>query len=117
MFQWFKKKEPPTPADEKINMIVDILFPPLEIKEDENGKKYYVDYATDSNLDAAIVDLESGNNDEISQQTIREVSDRLFEVRKLLNIQRDFSADVSGIVVDSPPRKNKIEDIKTWEDD
>lgn len=86
MFKFFNmKKVKSTPADEKLSQIENILFPPIQYKTDENGKKYMIDSSADMNLDAALYDLEDGHNDEVSRKTIRGIATRLYEVRKLLH--------------------------------
>ena len=110
------KKKIETPADEKLEQIKNILFPPLETKQeiDKEGNpvKFHIDYSADSNLDAALIDLEEGYNDEASRKTIKSVSDRLFEIRKILEVQRDIDSKAKYILVEDLETKN-IEKTQT----
>lgn len=102
MFGWWKVKEkkPDTPAEVKLKQIADILFPPLQTQMTPEGHKYQVDYSADSNLDAALIDLEDGTNDRITQSTVRKVSNKLFEVRKLLEAYSEIDPEAQYLLVD-----------------
>lgn len=113
MFGWIvKKKEPATPADKKLEEVINILFPQLKLVEemDKDGKvvKYHVDYSADTNLDAALIDLQEGNNDAITQQTISEVIGRLNKVRKLLEAYAMIDENAKYIIVDNPEIEKDI---------
>lgn len=99
-----KKKAPPTPSDQKLEEIKNFLFPPLKLEE-ENGTKFHVDYSIDSNLEAALVDLEEGNNDEVTRKTIRGVANQLFRLRKMLEAYMQIDDEAKYIIVD-----NRVED-------
>jgi hypothetical protein len=104
---WKVEKKPVTPADQKIEEIIKILFPPLELQQ-ENDMKFHIDYGADSNLDAAITDLEGGHNDEITRKTIREIADRLIRVRKLLEAYAQIDPDAKYIIVDNFESEKEI---------
>lgn len=97
MFGWFKKSEAAIISDEqrKLREVIDILFPPAEIKVDEDGTKYYIDYSLDSNLQNALSDLEDGHNDKATQNTVRHVVDALFKIRDALDELRELPSDVN----------------------
>jgi hypothetical protein len=99
MFKFMKPK-PKTTAEEKLEKIIDILFPPLKSHVDKDGNKFQIDYSVDMNLDAALTDLEEGYNDETCRSTIKKVSNRLFEVRKIINVYRSLDSDTKYLLVD-----------------
>ena len=108
MFNMFKPK-PKTTSDQKLEEIKNILFPPFK-KETSEDITFLVDYSVDSNLQAAVSDLEEGHNDEIVQGTINKVIDRLVEVRKILKAYGEFDTDAKYIIVDDlPTEKGEIQ--------
>ena len=108
MFNMFKTK-PKTTAEEKMEEIKNILFPPFK-KQKEKDITFLVDYSADSNLQAAVGDLEEGHNDEVVQGTINKVIDRLIEVRKILKAYGEFDTSAQYIIVDDlPTDKEDIE--------
>jgi hypothetical protein len=115
MFKFFKSK-PKTPPDQRIEAITNLLFPPLQLHTDSKGNKYHIDYSVDMNLDAALVDLEEGNNDEISRKTIKSVSDRLFKLRQYLEVQREFDSEIKYVLVEDLQTNIPLEDIKAIEE-
>lgn len=100
-FEMFSPK-PKTPSDIKLEKIINMLFPPLELREDKEGRKYHVDYSVDANLEAALNDLEEGYNDDASRKTIKGVSDRLFEVRQYLEVMNELDRKAQYLIVDEP---------------
>lgn len=116
MFFKFFKEDPKTEAERKLQELTELLFPPLTVRTDEKGNKFHVDYSADSNLEAALIDLEDGNNDRVTQKTIRKVADRLFDARKLLNVYNDMDRDAKYYVIDISETE-ELEDIITSTDD
>ena len=110
MFKFFKPK-PKTPAEEKIEHIIQMLFPPCKTEKDSKGNKFHVDYSADRNLDAALIDLEEGHNDEVCRNTIKKVANKLFELREYLEVQQLLDPEVKYILVEDMETKN-IEKIK-----
>lgn len=114
IFPWKIQKKIETPAELKLEQIKQLLFPPLELNEeiDKDGTviKFHIDYSVDSNLDAALMDLQDGNNDEATQGTINEVTKRLIEVRRLLEAYAKLDSEAKYIIVDNP-KTVKPEDI------
>jgi hypothetical protein len=110
---WKIQKKVETPAELKLEQIKNLLFPPLELNEelsnDGTVMKFHVDYSVDSNLDAALMDLQDGQNDEVTQGTINEVTKRLMQVRKLLEAYANMDPDAKYIIVDNP--RTSDEDI------
>jgi hypothetical protein len=103
------KPKPKTTADEKLEEIKNILFPPFK-KQTEKDITFLIDYSADSNLQAAVSDLEEGHNDEIVQGTINKVIDRLVEVRKILKAYGEFDIEAKYIIVDDlPTEKEEVE--------
>ena len=84
MFKIFKMK-PKTTAEVKIEQVVKILFPPLELHVDKEGNKFHIDHSVDTNLEAALMDLQEGHNDKAVHNTIMDIEDRLIQVRKILD--------------------------------
>ena len=108
------KQKPKTTADEKIEQVINILFPPLDLKTDKNGDKFHIDYSIDTNLEAALMDLEDGHNDAASQKTIRNCTDRIIKVRQLLEAYREISDEVKYFIADDL-EENDIEKIQASE--
>ena len=101
MFKIFAVREKPkTEADAKIEQVIDILFPQLELHTDKNGDKFHIDYSVDTNLEAALMDLEDGHNDAASQKTIRGCIDRIIKIRKLLEAYREIHEDAKYFIAD-----------------
>jgi hypothetical protein len=100
MFKFFGKKlEDKTLAEVKLDQIRELLFPPCDEHIDRDGQKYHVDYSADMNLDAALVDLEEGHNDEATRNTIKKVSARIYAVRKILDSYAEIT-DAHYLIVD-----------------
>lgn len=112
-FPWKIKKKIETPAEQKLEQIKELLFPQLtteeELSNDGSLIKFHVDYSVDSNLDAALIDLQEGNNDEIVQGTINEVVKKLIEVRRLLEAYARMDPNAKYIIVENPKNTNDIE--------
>ena len=102
------KRKPKTTAEEKLEQIISILYPPLKL-EQEDGIKFHIDYGADSNLDAALADLEDGHNDPIARKTIKEVSDRLLKVRRLLEAYSQLDKDAKYVIVDNFAKDEDIQ--------
>jgi len=120
MFGFTVKKKIETPADEKIEEIKNILFPPSSVREkydEEQDKtiKYQVDYSIDMNLDAAIIDLQSGYNDETVINTLNDTLDRLYKVRELLEAHAEIDKNAEYIIVDSMKHNPDLENIEASE--
>ena len=115
-FPWKVEKKPLTTAEQKLEEIKEILFPPLELKEEmsEGGEviKYHIDYSVDSNIDAALADLYDGHNDQIVQSTLNKAVARLNKARKLLEAYAQLDKDAKYIIVDN----GKDDDIEARED-
>lgn len=115
MFGLFNvKKEPATPAEEKLDMIKNLLFPQLELREkyDEESDqiiKYHIDYAVDSNLESVLSDLEDGFNDPACHRTINNTIKTLNEVRKLLEAYWSIETDAKYIIVDTKKEENDVD--------
>jgi len=112
---WPFKVEPKqtTPADERLAQIKEILFPPSKLNEDmdKDGSiyKWQVDYSVDMNLDAALTDLEEGVNDQAVHNTIRDISKRLYSVRKLLDAYMELDPEAKYIMVESNTDEENIQ--------
>lgn len=100
MFGFSIKKKNKTPADDKIEQIKNILFPPLKTYKDSKGNKFHVDHSADTNLTSVLLDLEEGYNDETARKTIKNVIDQLEEIRKVLEFYQALDKDAKYIVAD-----------------
>lgn len=102
---WIVKRKPATPAEEQIEQIKSLLFPPLRLEQqmqnDGTPVKFHIDYSADSNLDAALLDLQEGYNDQPTQKTISDVIKRLNKVRRLLEAYSEFDKDAKYIIVEN----------------
>jgi len=102
---WKISKKDLTPADEKLEQIKQILFPPLitqqEMQQDGSTIKFHIDYSADSNLDAALIDLQEGYNDPAAQKTILDVIKRLNNVRRMLEAYAELDKDAKYIIVEN----------------
>jgi len=104
--KWFKnlfkvvEAPPKNEAERKLKQITELLYPPLELKVSPQGAKYQVDYSVDSNLDAALIDLEEGHNDKVAQNTIRNIANRLHNVRQLLDAYAEIDPEAKFLIVD-----------------
>lgn len=104
-FPWRVERKPETSAEIKLEQVKKALFPPLIVREemtaDGQVMRYHVDYSVDSNLDAALMDLQEGNNDSLTQDTINKVVARLNEVRRLLEAYAQLDKDAKYIIVEN----------------
>ena len=104
-FPWRVEKKINTPAEEKIEQIKSLLYPPLKLEEefdkDGTSMKYHIDFSADSNLDAVLMDLQEGYNDKVAHDTINDVINRLSQVRKLLEAYAQLDPDARYIIVDN----------------
>ena len=107
-----KTKVDLTPADEKLEKIKHILFPPLvtqqELQKDGTPIKFHIDYSADSNLDAALMDLQEGFNDPATQKTITDVIKRLNNVRRMLEAYAELDKDAKYIIVENLEQDNDV---------
>jgi len=111
-FPWTVQKKINTPAEEKIEQIKAMLFPPLkleqELAKDGSVMKYHIDYSADSNLDAALIDLQEGHNDEVAHKTINNVIERLNNVRRMLEAYAQIDDEAKYIIVDNMERDKDV---------
>jgi hypothetical protein len=111
-FPWTIEKKVNTPAEEKLEQIKAILYPPLKLEQemDKDGTiyKFHIDYSADSNLDAALMDLQEGHNDQVSHSTINDVIKRLIDVRRLLEAYAQLDPDAKYIIVDNLERGSDV---------
>lgn len=112
MFNMFKRPKPVVVREGAAQQVCDLLFPQPVETVDESGT-YLVDSSVDLNLQGALIDLESGINDETVRNTIRMVISRLGEARELLYANYQIQEGASYLQVD-PPRDstNDIADAR-----
>ena len=111
-FPWKIERKPNTPAEDKLQQIKDILFPPMKKETDINGDMIFVDSTSDMNLHSAVTDLQDGYNDKAAQDTLIDILKRLEKVRKILDVLSEFDPDAKYIIVENYDHDSKkIEDI------
>lgn len=111
MFGFTVKKKVETPAEQKLEEIKNILFPPSETRESvdkDSGDvfKLQIEYSADWNLEGALTDIREGYADEVVQNTIKDIVDRIIKIRKILDAHAQIDSDAKYIIVD-----NKKEDL------
>ena len=98
------EKKIENPSEQMLEDIKNKLFPSLELHEEMQADgtivKFHVDYSLDSNLDAVLMDLEDGHNDEATHKTVRNVISKLIEIRKILEVYPSINEDAKYIIVD-----------------
>ena len=100
---WFSQKRPTPPKDDKLAFIEQQLFPQYKLDVNQAGDKYYIDTSCDGCLESAIMDLENGETDQLTIETLRSVAKRLQAVRKVMGILNEIAEeDVKYFVVDTP---------------
>ncbi len=113
-FPWKIKRKIQTPAEIQLEQIKNIMFPQLTTEQELNNDgtiiKFHVDYSVDSNLDAVLIDLQEGHNDEVVQGTINEVVKKLIQVRRMLEAYAKMDPEAKYIIVENP-KNESIEDI------
>lgn len=89
-------------TDEKLLLeeITKLLFPPLELYTDKDNVSYQIDYSVDTNIESVITDLEDGYNDETARKTLKKITERLNQVRKLLLVEQKIHKNVQYVIVD-----------------
>lgn len=90
-------------AVKQLEDIKQILFPAFETTTTDEGQIIQIDYSADSNLEAALSDIEDGYSDETVQKTIKNVIDRVYKIRKLMNVWQEIKAETQGIVIAAQP--------------
>lgn len=86
--------------DEVAQKLCDILFPD-PIEENRGGHTFIVDHSVDSNLLAAILDLEDDISDETTLKTLRAVLEKLRDARDLLSANYKIDSDAEYVIVES----------------
>lgn len=107
------EKKPLTNAEQKLELIKSILFPPSKLDESygEDGKhhKWQVDYSADMNLYAASLDIQEGHADQPVLNTINDIHDRLVKVRDILEEHMELSKEADYIVVENLKEEVDVE--------
>jgi len=93
---WKKKNK--LPENEKLAKVKELLFPQYTTESLPNGDLFHVDSSVDSNLDAALVDLQTGANDKMIQATISNVIEKLRQAREILGVEQEINPDARAIV-------------------
>lgn len=111
MFTWFKKK-PKQFEGRELEQIAQILFPPLEKRTDKDGNIYQIDKSVDTNLESILYELQDGNNDRLSHESLNKVIGRLIEVRKILDVYPELDKKTKYIIVDDDEKRNSADSIE-----
>lgn len=107
MFDMFKRKTVVL-RENAAQEVCDLLFP-KPVEETEDGFTYVIDRSIDVNLYSALVDLEEGNNDEVTRSTIKSVLHKLYEAREVLQASHPITKKARYLMVDAP-QVSPIED-------
>lgn len=97
----FKKPNPVIIHRGEIQQVVELLFPNFTTEEMPDGTIFQIDRSIDSNLDAALTDLQDGKNDFAVQKTISGVLNRLITARKILQAYPMLDTRAKYIIVDN----------------
>ena len=116
MFNMFKKREI-TDSDHKLKQITDLLFPQFDIRISSAGDKYIVDSSADSNMDAAIADLQEGILDNTCISTLEACAQRLSQVREILNPAQIMVNGVDKYILNIDKYKLDFDQINPTETD
>jgi hypothetical protein len=111
MFSWFKKK-PKQFERKELELIAQILFPSLETRMDKDGNVYQIDKSVDTNLESILYELQDGNNDRVSHDSLNSVIGRLIEVRKILDVYPELDKKTKYIIVDDDVKRNIADSIE-----
>lgn len=103
--KWFQP-EPKVIREGELDRIANLLYPEPEEKI-KDGLVIVVDRSVDANLNAALLDLEDGTNDEATRRTIRACLQRLIEVREILEARYRVNERARFLIVDTPGSRNK----------
>lgn len=87
--------------DEHLQEVVDLLFPDVEVETAPDGTVFHVDRSADMNLNAALIDLQDGSNDEAVHKTIKDVINRLIRARSILESHTKLDHRAKYILVDT----------------
>jgi hypothetical protein len=106
-----KKLKIKTSADNKLDQINDLLFPPLEEMKMEDGTIYYIDYTIDQNLESVLTDIENGHVDKASIHTLQNALNRISKIRTILETYPQLKKANSYTIVDDGVNYDPVEDI------
>lgn len=98
--------KPVVVRDSQMQALTEMLFPATESQR-QGEHTFVIDYATDTNLYSAIIDLEEGMNDAVTLKTLRNVLERLRQARALLRVEDVVMPEGGYLVVDSPQAARK----------
>jgi len=100
-FFWKPKEAPvaPTIAEQQLEQICNILFPPLELKEITEGK-CHIDRSLDTNLDVVLIDIEEGFTGPSVSGAIKDAINRLNKVRHIIGHKTEVTEPADYLFVD-----------------
>lgn len=103
---WLRPK-PVVVREGALSTIAELLFPGPVEEPYGDGATIIIDRSIDGNLEAALIDLEDGRNDEVTRATIRSCVRKLIEARAVLEANHPISKKAHYLVVGAP---DKIDD-------
>lgn len=105
MWTFWKRKTTPeerkSEAERKLQQLEQLLFPPFTTESMPDGTIFHMDYSADSNLSAALIDLQDGTNDRVTQNTVAKVLKKLEDARKILEAYPFMDKRAKYVIVDT----------------
>lgn len=116
MIPWTIEKKKKTKEEQQLEDIKDILFPKLELAQEQTQDgmvtKYHIDRSLVGNLDSALMDLQEGYNDVNTHETINHVITELEKIRKILGAYNSIDKEAKYIFVDYQKDNKEIDQYK-----
>ena len=109
MINWIMDRIRPKPIvvrEAELERLAGLLFPEPE-ELDKDGMTIVVDRSVDANLQAALLDLEDGTNDQVTRDTIKKCLDKLYEAREVLESRHRINEKARYLMVDAPDSHGK----------
>lgn len=113
MFSTLWKKRKKLPENEQLQKVISILYPEYTTESLPNGDIFQIDESVDNNLEAALIDLQTGENSKMVQDTISKSIDRLREIRTILDVQQEINPMARAIIFEMT---DKSEEVKANEE-
>lgn len=116
MIPWTIERKKKTKEEQQLEDIKDILFPKLELAQEQTQDgmvtKYHIDRSLVGNLDSALMDLQEGYNDVNTHETINHVITELEKIRKILGAYNSIDKEAKYIFVDYQKDNKEIDQYK-----
>lgn len=105
---WLWKKKKKLPELEQLRIVIDNLFPDYETHMLSDGTEISVDGSVDYNLEGALADLETGDNDQVTRTTISRAIKKIRKIRELLDIEQEINPRSKAIIFDISDDQGEI---------